>query len=410
MVPTMCDTVVAIGEDAVRFAKNSDRDPNEAQLLDWQPRAAHTTGTPLRCTWIEIPQVGETHAVLLGRPFWMWGAEMGANEHGVVIGNEAVWTDQPLSDVGLTGMDLLRLALERSGDRHQAIGVIVDLLERHGQGGGCGLEKPGFNYHNSFLVADGAGATVLETAGSLWETEEVAPGTARSISNGLTIPAFAAAHADRTRSSVSCAAIRRDATEAAAEGTGAIAQLAAVLRLHRGGVAMPQWTLRGGAISSPCMHAGGLIAASQTTNSWVSELGGSSPLHWATGTAAPCTGLFKPVAVDVPVDLGDDPTEHAGASSLWWRHEVLHRRVMTDPAALLPRYRDERDRLERANFAGLVGSAEAFEVGGLALDRWIYDVHDAGNRDRRPLAIRRYWHVRDRRAGLSALAQEAANV
>ena len=406
----MCDTVVVLDGDAIRFAKNSDRDPNEAQLLDWQPRTSHIAGAPLRCTWIEIPQVTETHAVLLGRPFWMWGAEMGTNEHGVVIGNEAVWTDQPLAEVGLTGMDLLRLALERSTDRHQAVGTIVELLERHGQGGGCGLEKPGFNYHNSFLVADRTGATVLETAGSLWATEEVANGSTRSISNALTIAGFADEHADRTRTSVSCAAIRRAATEAAATGSGEIADLAAVLRLHRGGAAMPQWTLNGGAISSPCMHAGGLIAASQTTNSWLSELHGNAPRHWATGTAAPCTGLFKPVSVEEPIDLGDDPTDRADLSSLWWRHEVLHRRVMTDPAALLARYRDERDRLERANLSGDVGSAEAFAIADDALARWTHDVHDAGNQDRRPLAIRRYWTVRNRRAGLRSTAPEVAHV
>ena len=49
--------------------------------------------------------------MMLSKPAWMWGAEMGANEHEVCIGNEAVWTkdlDSNDTTEALLGMDLLR--------------------------------------------------------------------------------------------------------------------------------------------------------------------------------------------------------------------------------------------------------------------------------------------------------------
>lgn len=51
--------------------------------------------------------------MILSKPAWMWGAEMGANDKNVVIGNEAVWTknnegEGDARQKRLLGMDLVR--------------------------------------------------------------------------------------------------------------------------------------------------------------------------------------------------------------------------------------------------------------------------------------------------------------
>lgn len=393
----MCDTLVSVHADRVLFAKNSDRDPNEAQLLDWQSRGEHGFGELLRCTWITIPQVRVTHAVLLSRPFWMWGAEIGANEHGVVIGNEAVFTRQPYAATGLTGMDLVRLGLERGATAEEAVGVITDLLATHGQGGGCGHEDRGFTYHNSFLVADPHGAFVLETAGRLWEAERVTG--AYSISNGLTLPRMVG-ESDRLRTRVSACRARRAITLDAAARVEDVSDMMRVLRDH-GESTDPHYRVLNGAMAAPCMHAGGLLAASQTTASWVAELRSGAIRHWVTGTAAPCIGLFKPVSIAEPLDLGPPPTDHADPVSLWWRHERLHRQVMRDPARLRPLFIDERDATEARWRAAPPAASKAFAEGGLLLEKWTARVEAEAASDTRPRTVRRYWRVRDRAAALA---------
>jgi dipeptidase len=397
----VCDTIVVVEPDRVLFAKNSDRDPNEAQLLDWRPRERHGAGDRVRCTWVEIDQVAETSAVLLSRPFWMWGAEIGANEHGVVIGNEAVFTDQPYAASGLTGMDLLRLALERSETAAGAVEVITGLLERHGQGGGCGHERRSFTYHNSFIVADAREAFVLETAGRLWAVERVAAG-ARSISNGLTIDGFAD-HGDWLHTRFSRCRARQAITQAGAGRAASVTDMMALLRDHGTAGPTPDYSLLTGAMAAPCMHAGGVAAASQSTASWVAELRpGGGVSHWVTATSAPCTGLFKPVEVTVPLGLGPEPTDRYDDRCTWWRHELLHRRVMVDPARLLPRYEAERDAVEARWVASPPEPRAAFAEADELTARWTRDVFDDTVRDTRPLWVRRYWRIRDRRAGVPA--------
>lgn len=394
----MCDSLVAVTDDGVLFAKNSDRDPNESQVLEWVAAADHPVGSRTACTWIDIPEVDHTNAVLISRPWWMWGAEMGTNEHGVVIGNEAVFTKGRSGEKALLGMDLVRLGLERATSAEEAVTVMVALLECHGQGGPCSFERPDFTYDNSFLVADPSGALVLETAGRHWATETVT-GPGRSISNGLTIRAFAREHADPWHTWRVSARIRRRLTEPLACRAEGPADLMGALRTHRSGdpTASPKWSPVHGGLDAPCVHAGGGLASSQTTASWVSDLR-ARPRHWATATSAPCTSLFKPVDLGSPLPLGPRPMNVFDDRSLWWRHELLHRRTMTSHATLLARYRRERDRTEAQWIADPPSSAEAFGHADRLEAAWLAGVAATRLGDTRPSWVRRSWRSIDRAA------------
>ncbi|KAM9804634.1 secernin-3 [Neosynchiropus ocellatus] len=191
MEPVSCDTLVALPPSTERqqiiFGKNSDRPCDEVQEVVFYPAKDHTPGQKVECTYIQIEQAAHTHAVILSRPAWLWGAEMGANEHQVCIGNEAVWGRLSADEEeALLGMDLVRLGLERADTAEKAVDVITDLLERYGQGGQCMEDQCGFTYHNSFLICDRKEAWLLETSGKYWAAERVAEGH-RNISNEYSI-------------------------------------------------------------------------------------------------------------------------------------------------------------------------------------------------------------------------------
>lgn len=391
----MCDTLVTVTDDGVLFAKNSDRDANEAQALEWHAAADHPRGE-VDCTYISIPQVEHTYATVLSRPWWMFGAEMGANEHGVVIGNEAVFTKEPLGPDALLGMDMVRLALERATTAHEAVGVIISLLEHYGQGGACSVEREGFTYHNSFLVADPRGAVVVETAGSRWATEDITHG-ARSISNGLTIPDMMP-YSRPVKSRVVACAIRRERTESAASHAASVLDLFSALRDH-GDTAGPHWSYVNGSLSAPCVHAGGRFASSQTTASLVADLR-RSPLLWATGTSAPCTSLFKPVRVLDPQPPGPSLSNRDDKTSRWWRHERLHRAVMRDYEAGISTFRNARNDLETAWVAEPPLTAVAFDEAD-QLDREWMEKLPLVAVDRRPWFVRRKWRGLDDAAGFN---------
>jgi secernin len=456
----MCDTMVArpaaTANGGLLFAKNSDREANEAQAIVHVQAADHTAGTDLSCTYIRIPQVAHTRGLLLSKPYWMWGAEMGANDQGLVIGNEAVFSKiPPAKEPALIGMDLLRLALERAANVDEAVTTIATLLAKHGQGGNCGHTSK-FEYHNSFLIADLNGnAVVMETVGRDWAVERV--DAIRSISNTYTISNdhdgmstglqdkakalgwgggnsplnFTEVFSDRTRSRFATGFERWcRTTELLTPKMGNLnaAEMMAVLRDHGPQATRdPDWHPDGVLGGSVCAHAswGPIRRFGQTTGSWVTEVHDGRPIHWITGTASPDTGIFKPVffgpgweGAEMP-DFGHAPTGRYDENSLWWRHELLHRAVLEDYAPRLSAYKADRDGLEARflkdvmHFAGGTGSAQEAGIlatrcwlaASLAQDQWLEKARNVAPRRRhRPSTFyRMHWKRLNRVAALPAL-------
>uniref|UniRef100_A0A803JB41 Secernin-2 n=1 Tax=Xenopus tropicalis TaxID=8364 RepID=A0A803JB41_XENTR len=174
--------------DQILFGKNSARPRDEVQEVLYIPSSNHEPGSKVMCTYIEIDQSQKTHAVILNKPAWMWGAEMGANEHGVCIGNEAVITREVASDTrSLLGMDLVRLGLERGATAKEALDIIVTLLEEHRQGGHYfEQDSSGQTFQSSFLIVDRVEAWVLETVGKFWAAQRITGGV-KCICNHLTL-------------------------------------------------------------------------------------------------------------------------------------------------------------------------------------------------------------------------------
>lgn len=397
----MCDIAVALPDStrtgAVLFAKNSDRPARECQVLCHSPPRQSGSGDLIRCSYRSIPDAPLSLATVGTRPYWSWGYETGINEAGVVGGNTAVFT-RPLHDEanrrepGLTGLELLRLGLERATTAEGAVQIITGLLEQHGQWGSAvrGSSHARGSYDNAFLLADAREAWILETAGRQWVADRVMAGT-RSLSNQLTIrdrsslsaPGlveaarsagwwsgtdeafdFALAYSDHEHYSRQVSHLRWRRSASLMEDRAPHIDAAFMMRLLRDHyedtfIGEPQFGPYLPDFQTLCMHespAG--FTWGNTATSVIVELdpnGERAPRAWFS-YLPPCTTIFLPFVpfldelpeaicrvgsaglrvVDPTSALADGPA----AGSLWWR---LH--LLVEAAARNP---ELRDRIRRA--------------------------------------------------------------
>ena len=373
--PWSCDSFVILPEattgGSMLLGKNSDRPVDETQPLRYVPARSSSRTDRLRLGHVEIADASETLAHVGASPYWCWGHELGVNECGVAIGNEALFTrdlarnqddaragDPP--EPGILGMELLRLGLERGRTAAEAMEVMTGLLERHGQWGAGvpGRSSVDGAYDNSYLIADGREAWVLETSGRRWVAAQVRD-SSWSVSNQATIRTdwdrasddlaehardagwwrdgagggfdFAAAYTDpQVPLQVSQIRLQRSRQllrDAAAAGGTDIAAAARVLRDHYEGTFLegPYFNAARPDFMTLCMHShpSGFTWGNTASSAIFVLPGDDRPpyLWWAAAT--PCTSVYVPVFVDaggLPAVLERD--EEAG-DSYWWTFQRL---------------------------------------------------------------------------------------
>jgi secernin len=330
----------------------------------------------------------------------------------VAIGNEAIYTKTYRASAeayrtghspaaGLLGMDLIRLALERSRSAAQAIEVLGMLVERYGQfGSGVPTKNHAAGgYDNAFLVADPQEAWVFEAFGRHWAARCLRQGCA-SISNQISIRTtwdaqspelveFAQHNAWWPETADSFDVARAYSDERVPRQLSRIRQQRShQLLAEAAGAISPHWMMRiardhyedtfleGPTFDaadpdflSLCMHVSPAdFTWGNTASSCVAVLAQAPdepPVFWWT-PGPPCNGCYVPFFVagsHLPAIVSQAggagkrivPPPEAAAdtfapTSYWWLFRQLMDRVKGDPIAAQPGYYPQRNQIVRARF------------------------------------------------------------
>ncbi len=354
-----CDTMVLPAAFTAYLqnvlVKNSDRPTGEPQPLCFYPGGTHGAGETVKTTYLTIPQVARTYAVVGSRPYWIYGFEMGYNECGLVIGNEAEGSRLPADEAdGLLGMDMLRLALERAATAREAIEVITGLLTTYGQkANACLLFHR--TYENTFVLADKEECWVLETAGRQWVAKQIKG--PQGISNCYSIDTdfdlcsenlesiarerrflspderfdFAKAYSGRLPSQpLGAQRFRRLNKCLSLQDTHDFSSLARILRdHHEGELIEPRFGETAGTFMSICMHMRD-FGESETSASLLWRYDGTLGQIARYAPAQPCLSAYIPVYMTALPKCMETAEKIYDEGSLWWRVKRLSLLVAVD--------------------------------------------------------------------------------
>ena len=394
-VSVACDTWVALGDATTCtftiLGKNSDRPVFDCQPLVYHPGKQWPAAATIDLARVTIAQVAQTYTTIGSSPYWSWGYEEGINEHSVAIGNEAIHT-KVLSDeiaahragkgpaFGPTGMDLVRLGLERGKTAREALDAIAAVVEKHGQFGSASpTGGPGGAYHNSFIIADPKEAWVLETTGNHWVAKPVRKGTT-SISNGVSLGTdFEVASAGVVQHAITKSWWPADKAKEFhfqhAYSPGTSKDDSVVTRVHpRAACSRRLLDEKAGQIDTRwMMHIARSprIDMNATASGSVAVLPDTSdqiPVYWWCASV-PSRSCFVPFFIHgsgLPTIVStagthgnrvEAPSKTArdkfSADSYWWLFRDLADQVAKDPAKRTPIVRKEFDALENGFAAGL---------------------------------------------------------
>lgn len=308
---------------------------------------------------------------------------MGYNEKGLIIGNEAEGSRlEPETEDGILGMDLLRLALERSATAKEAIEVITSLLKKYGQKANASALTQR-TYENTFLIVDKDECWILETAGREWAAKQVK--TMQGVSNCYSIGTdadmlsenaesiarekrwlspdepfdFAKAYSGRIiRQPLGVQRFRRLNKLLSQKEMHDFESLSDILRDHfEGELIEPRFGATAGTFLSICMHMREW-GESETSASLLARYDETVGIIARYAPVQPCLSAYIPVYMVGKLPKKMQTADRAfSESSLWWQVKLLSLLVTVDEEKFASEIGEKLKQLE-AQFANKAEKAE----------------------------------------------------